>query len=68
MNTSARQGKPATSNGSAAEPWLPRKACDDDHLDGYYAYTVACAAPIHRAIAAPDTDEALPALTLENCP
>ncbi len=46
-------------NDPAAEPWLLRKACDGYHLNGYYAYKVACAAPIHRAIAAPDADEAL---------
>ncbi|MFB7719438.1 hypothetical protein [Nocardia sp. NPDC056100] len=43
----------------AAEPWLLRKACDGHHLNGEFAYKVACAAPIHDAIAAPDADEAL---------
>ncbi|MEC3918637.1 hypothetical protein [Nocardia sp. CDC160] len=46
-------------NDPAAEPWLLRKACDGDYLNGEYAYKVACAVPIHRAIAAPDADEAL---------
>ncbi|MGV9836539.1 hypothetical protein ACWDUL_20455 [Nocardia niigatensis] len=43
----------------AAEPWLIRKACDGHHLNGEFAYKVACAAPIHEAMAAPDADEAL---------
>ncbi|WP_458685862.1 hypothetical protein [Nocardia tengchongensis] len=41
------------------EPWLLRKACDGDYLNGEFAYKVACAAPVHEAIAAPDPDEAL---------
>ncbi|MET9486641.1 hypothetical protein [Nocardia sp. NPDC006630] len=43
----------------AAEPWLLRKACDGDYLNGEFAYKVACTAPVHEAIAAPDADEAL---------
>ncbi|MEV6073326.1 hypothetical protein AB0L82_42845 [Nocardia sp. NPDC052001] len=43
----------------AADPWLLRKACDGDHLNGEFAYKVACAAPVHDAITAPDADEAL---------
>lgn len=43
----------------AAEPWLLRKACDGHHLNGEFAYKVACAAPIHDAIATPDADESL---------
>ncbi|MGW5106719.1 hypothetical protein [Nocardia sp. NPDC004123] len=46
-------------NDPAAEQWLLRKACDGDYLNGEYAYKVACAVPIHQAIAAPDADEAL---------
>ncbi|MFB7719471.1 hypothetical protein [Nocardia sp. NPDC056100] len=43
----------------AAEPWLLRKPFDGDYLNGYFAYKVVCAAPVHEAIAAPDADEAL---------
>ncbi|WP_327138799.1 hypothetical protein [Nocardia sp. NBC_01327] len=43
----------------AADPWLLRRACDGHHLNGEFAYKVACAAPVHDAIAAPDADEAL---------
>ncbi|MFB8003559.1 hypothetical protein [Nocardia sp. NPDC056000] len=43
----------------AADWWLLRRACDGHHLNGEFAYNVACAAPVHDAIAAPDADEAL---------
>ncbi|MGW4244370.1 hypothetical protein [Nocardia sp. NPDC004722] len=43
----------------AADPWLLRKACDGHFLNGEFAYKVACAAPVHTAIAAPDADEVL---------
>ncbi|MFE3187541.1 hypothetical protein ACFXHA_00945 [Nocardia sp. NPDC059240] len=42
-----------------AEPWLLRKPCDGHYLNGEFAYKVACAAPIHSALAAPNADEAL---------
>ncbi|MFE3258749.1 hypothetical protein [Nocardia sp. NPDC059229] len=43
----------------AAEPWLLRKPCDGDYLNGYFAHKVAAAAPFHEAIAQPDADEDL---------
>ncbi|MFE3280794.1 hypothetical protein [Nocardia sp. NPDC059239] len=43
----------------AAEPWLLRKPCDGDYLNGYFAHKVAEAAPVHEAIAQPDADEEL---------
>ncbi|QVI19652.1 hypothetical protein KHQ06_25230 [Nocardia tengchongensis] len=41
----------------AAEQWLLRKPCDGNHLNGYFAYKVVCATPVHEAIALPELDE-----------
>ncbi|WP_327151145.1 hypothetical protein [Nocardia sp. NBC_01329] len=40
-----------------AHPWLLRKPCDGDFLNGYFAEKITRAAPVHEAIAAPDADE-----------
>ncbi|HEX5596561.1 MAG TPA: hypothetical protein VFX61_11190 [Micromonosporaceae bacterium] len=44
--------------GSAARPWLLRRACDGDYLNRYFAGEVATAAYLHEAIirADPDSD------------
>ncbi|GAA1580353.1 hypothetical protein [Actinoplanes couchii] len=44
---------------SRARHWLLRNACDGDHLNGYFAGTVATLAHLHEAITAADPDEAL---------
>ncbi|MEV5970296.1 hypothetical protein [Streptomyces sp. NPDC051921] len=40
----------------AARPWLLRRACDGDFLNGYFAGKVATVARLHDALAALDTD------------
>lgn len=40
----------------AARPWLLRRACDGDFLNGYFAGKVATVAGLHEALATPDTD------------
>lgn len=40
----------------AARPWLLRRACDGDFLNGYFAGTVAKVARLHEALADLDTD------------
>ncbi|MEU9861862.1 hypothetical protein AB0D99_13360 [Streptomyces sp. NPDC047971] len=42
-----------------ARPWLLRRACDGDCLNGYFAGRVAMAARLHEALAVPDPDSAL---------
>ncbi|WP_206300949.1 hypothetical protein [Streptomyces populi] len=39
-----------------ARPWLLRRACDGDVLNGYFAGTVATVARLHEALADLDTD------------
>ncbi|MFE2955866.1 hypothetical protein [Nocardia tengchongensis] len=41
----------------AAERWLLSKPCDGNHLNSYFAHQVACAAPVHEAIAVAEVDE-----------
>jgi hypothetical protein len=43
--------------GIAARPWLLRRACDGDFLNGYFAGKAATAAHLHEAITAPDADD-----------
>lgn len=40
----------------AARPWLLRRACDGDFLNGYFAGKVATVARLHEALADLDTD------------
>ncbi|MFJ8691867.1 hypothetical protein [Streptomyces roseolilacinus] len=40
----------------AARPWLLRRACDDDFLNGYLAGKVATVAKLHEALGDLDTD------------
>ncbi|AJC52802.1 MULTISPECIES: hypothetical protein [Streptomyces] len=40
----------------AARPWLLRRACDGDFLNGYFAGKVATVAKLHEALAELDTD------------
>ncbi|GAA2535012.1 hypothetical protein ACPCK9_06865 [Streptomyces koyangensis] len=40
----------------AARPWLLRRACDGDFLNGYFAGKVATVARLHEALAGLDTD------------
>jgi hypothetical protein len=40
----------------AARPWLLRRACDGDFLNGYFAGKVATVAKLHEALADLDTD------------
>jgi len=43
--------------GSTARPWLLRRACNGDFLNGYFAGKVATAAHVHEAITASDADD-----------
>lgn len=43
--------------GVAARPWLLRRACNGDYLNGYFAGKVAVAAHVHEAIIAADVDD-----------
>ncbi|WP_430383109.1 hypothetical protein [Streptomyces sp. P10-4] len=43
----------------AARPWLLRKACDGDFLNGYFAGKVATVAKLHEALGELDTDSEL---------
>jgi hypothetical protein len=43
--------------GTTARPWLLRRACDGDYLNGYFAGKVATTAHVHEAITAPDADD-----------
>lgn len=45
--------------GITARPWLLRRACDGDVLNGYFAGKVATAAHLQEAITAPDADDQL---------
>jgi hypothetical protein len=45
--------------GTAARPWLLRRSCNGEVLNGYFAYKVATAAHLHEAITAPDADDQL---------
>ncbi|MFI2028378.1 hypothetical protein [Streptomyces buecherae] len=40
----------------AARPWLLRRACDGDFLNGYFAGKVATVARLHEALEDPETD------------
>ncbi|WEV24983.1 hypothetical protein OYE22_07065 [Streptomyces sp. 71268] len=40
----------------AARPWLLRRACDGDFLNGYFAGKVATVVRLHEALAAPEID------------
>ncbi|MYY81044.1 hypothetical protein GT044_07160 [Streptomyces sp. SID335] len=40
----------------AARPWLLRRACDGDFLNGYFAGRVATVTKLHEALACLDTD------------
>lgn len=40
----------------AARPWLLRRACDGDFLNGYFAGRVATVARLHEALSGLDTD------------
>jgi hypothetical protein len=43
--------------GSTARPWLLRRACNGDFLNGYFAGQVATVAHVHEAITAADADD-----------
>lgn len=43
--------------GRTARPWLLRRACNGDFLNGYFAGEVATAAHVHEAITAADADD-----------
>lgn len=43
--------------GSTARPWLLRRACNGDFLNGYFAGKVATAAHVHEAITMADADD-----------
>lgn len=45
--------------GQKARPWLLRRACDGDYLNGYFAGKVATAAHLHEAITRADPDDEL---------
>jgi hypothetical protein len=45
--------------GRKARPWLLRRACDGDYLNGYFTGKVATAAHLHEAVTTADPDDEL---------